>query len=353
MSVSQGDTTGELTERTLPERSWCMSDSYGTVLAVDDDPGALEALAEALGTLRFQVWGATDGSSALALAQRHQPDVILLDLVMPGMDGYEVCRRLKDDLETRLIPVVFLTGHGSREARLQGLEAGATDFLNKPCDLVELEIRVRNLVDFHRLTLELDSAEQMVFSIARTVEARDPDTSDHCERLAHLSVRLGRRLTLDEDELTALRRGGYLHDLGKVGIPDSVLLKPGPLDESEWTVMKRHVEIGVEICSPLRSLRPVLPLIRHHHERFDGSGYPDGLRGQDIPLLARVFQLVDIYDALTNDRCYRKALEPNDALEVMADETRRGFWDPEIFDEFVSLVEEEEEGGCHSEAACG
>lgn len=329
-----------------------MSDNNGTVLAVDDDPGALEALAEALGTLRFQVWGATDGGSALALAQRHQPDVILLDLMMPGMDGYEVCRRLKQDVETRLIPVVFLTGHGSREARLQGLEAGATDFLSKPCDLVELEIRVRNLVDFHRLTLELDSAEQMVFTIARTVEARDPETSDHCERLAQIGVRLGTRLSLDEDELTALRRGGYLHDLGKVGIPDSVLLKPGPLDADEWTVMKRHVEIGVEICSPLRSLRPVLPLIRHHHERFDGSGYPDGLRGQDIPLLARVFQLVDIYDALTNDRCYRKALSPADALETMSDETRRGFWDPEIFDEFVALMGSEE-GDCASKAACG
>lgn len=328
-------------------------DNQGAVLAVDDDPGALEALSDALCTLDFNVWQALDGRSALVLAREHQPDVVLLDVMMPGMDGYEVCRQLKEDPETRLIPVVFLTGYGSREARLKGLEVGATDFLNKPCDLVELEVRVRNLINFRRLTLELDSAEQMVFSIARTVEARDPETSDHCERLAQLSVKLGRRLMLDEDELTALRRGGYLHDLGKVGIPDSVLLKPGSLDEGEWAVMKRHVEIGVEICSPLRSLRPVLPLIRHHHERFDGSGYPDGLRGQEIPLLARVFQLVDIYDALTNDRCYRKALEPDHALEVMADETRQGFWDPEIFDEFVSLVEDEETGECHSEAACG
>lgn len=328
-----------------------MAECCGTVLAVDDDPGALEALAEALGTLQFQVWGATDGGSALALAQRHQPDVILLDVMMPGMDGYEVCRRLKDDPETRLVPVVFLTGHGSREARLQGLEAGATDFLSKPCDLVELEIRVRNLVDFHRLTLELDSAEQMVFSIARTVEARDPDTSDHCERLAHLGVRLGQRLGLSDDELTALRRGGYLHDLGKVGIPDAVLLKPGPLDTDEWKVMKRHVEIGVEICSPLRSLRPVLPLIRHHHERFDGSGYPDGLAGQDIPLLARVFQVVDVWDALTNDRCYRKALTSEDALEVMADETRKGFWDPQIFEVLEELILAGEVA--QARAACG
>ena len=329
-----------------------MPDSKGTVLAVDDDPGALEALAEALSTLQFRVWGATDGRSALALAQRHQPDVILLDVMMPGMDGYEVCSRLKQDPDTRLIPVVFLTGHGSREARIHGLEAGATDFLSKPCDLVELEVRVRNLVDFRRLTLELDSAEQMVFSIARTVEARDPDTSDHCERLAQLGVRLGRRLGLGEDDLKALRRGGYLHDLGKVGIPDSVLLKPGPLDAGEWETMKRHVEIGVEICSPLRSLRPVLPLIRHHHERFDGSGYPDGLAGADIPLLARVFQIVDVYDALTNDRCYRKALDRDTALGVMVDETNHGFWDPEAFEAFVLMLETEGDDRL-ADAACG
>jgi putative two-component system response regulator len=329
-----------------------MPESKGTVLAVDDDPGALEALAEALSTLEFTVWGATDGGSALALAQQHRPDVILLDVMMPGMDGYEICSRLKKDPETCLIPVVFLTGHGSREARLQGLEAGATDFLSKPCDLVELEVRVRNLVEFRRLTLELDSAEQVVFSIARTVEARDPDTSDHCERLAKLAVRLGRRLGLGEDELTALRRGGYLHDLGKIGVPDSVLLKPGPLDPSEWEIMKRHVEIGVEICAPLRSLQLVLPLIRHHHERFDGSGYPDGLAGADIPLLARVFQVVDVYDALTNDRCYRKALDIPAALAVMIDETTRGFWDPEPVEAFMRMLESEGVD-CVAEAACG
>jgi putative nucleotidyltransferase with HDIG domain len=205
---------------------------------------------------------------------------------------------------------------------------------------------------FRRLTLALDSAEQMVFSIARTVEARDPDTSDHCERLAQLGVRLGRRLGLDEEDLTALRRGGYLHDLGKIGIPDSVLLKPGPLDTGEWDTMKRHVEIGVEICSPLRSLRPVLPLIRHHHERFDGSGYPDGLSGGDIPLLARVFQVVDVYDALTNDRCYRKALDREAALAVMVDETNHGFWDPEAFEAFVLMLESDG-AGCAAAAACG
>jgi len=317
-----------------------MTESRGIVLAVDDDPGALSALADALGTLGFQVLQAADGATALELARDRLPDVVLLDVQMPGMDGFEVCRQLKSDPRLLLVPVVFLTGHGSRRARLEGLEAGATDFLNKPCDLVELEVRVRNLVNFRRLTTELDSAEQMVFSIARVVEARDQDTGDHCERLAKLGVGLGERIGLDGEQITALRRGGYLHDLGKIGIPDEVLLKPGKLTGDEWAVMKRHVEIGVEICSPLRSLQPVLPLIRHHHERFDGSGYPDGLAGDEIPLLARVFQVVDIYDALTVDRCYRPAMTVDEAVAVIKEETDKGFWDEAIVSEFLTMLDE-------------
>jgi len=317
-----------------------MTESRGTVLAVDDDPGALSALADALGTLGFHVVQAASGEEALELARDRQPDVVLLDVQMPGMDGFEVCRQLKADQALLLVPVVFLTGHGSRRARLEGLEAGATDFLNKPCDLVELEVRVRNLVNFRRLTTELDSAEQMVFSIARVVEARDQDTGDHCERLARLSVALGERVGLDGEQVTALRRGGYLHDLGKIGIPDEVLLKPGKLNPDEWSLMKRHVEIGVEICSPLRSLQPVLPLIRHHHERYDGSGYPDGLSGEEIPLLARVFQVVDVYDALTVDRCYRPAMSVEQAVTVVEEETEKGFWDPDIVREFLTMLDE-------------
>jgi len=321
-----------------------MTEGRGIVLAVDDDPGALSALADALGTLGFQVVQAADGETALELASEQQPDVVLLDVQMPGMDGFEVCRRLKADPSLLLVPVVFLTGHGSRRARLEGLEAGATDFLNKPCDLVELEVRVRNLVNFRRLTTELDSAEQMVYSIARVVEARDQDTGDHCERLARLSVSLGERLGLDGETITALRRGGYLHDLGKIGIPDKMLLKPGKLTADEWTIMKKHVEIGVEICSPLRSLKPVLPLIRHHHERFDGSGYPDGLAGEEIPLLARVFQVVDVYDALTVDRCYRSAMTVDEAIEVVKSETDKGYWDPTIVGEFLTMLDEGVDG---------
>src|SRR5512135_2787825 len=187
----------------------------GNVLIVDDQAASLEAMAEALRPLGYEVWQALDGVTALAIARERQPDVILLDIMMPGMDGYEVCRRLKEDEETRLVPVVFLTGLDSREARLTGLETGAADFLNKPFDLVELEVRVRNLVGFRRAIQDVDDAEKMVFAVARSVEARDEGTGDHCERLSRLAVRLGGRLGLAAEELKTLRRAGYLHDIGK------------------------------------------------------------------------------------------------------------------------------------------
>jgi putative two-component system response regulator len=310
----------------------------GTVLVVDDQPENLQLLIDSLRPLGYVVWSAADGPAALAIARERLPDVILLDVMMPEMDGFEVCRRLKAEGETRLLPVVFITGLDSRESRLQGLEAGATEFLTKPFDLSELEVRVRNLVSSRRLTKELDSAEEMLFSIARAVEARDEGTGDHCDRLSLLAARLGERLGLDAETIKTLRRAGYLHDIGKIGIPDAVLLKPGRLTDEEWVVMRGHVEIGVGICSPLRTFRPVLPIIRHHHERRDGTGYPDGLKGDEIPLLARVFQVVDVFDALTNDRPYRKALSSAEALAVMQGETARGWWDPSIVDVFAAML---------------
>jgi len=311
----------------------------GTVLVIDDQPQSLEAMREALFPLGFEVWQALDGETGFLLARERQPDVILLDVMMPGIDGYEVCRRLKADEETRLLPVVFFTGLDSRQARLRGLEVGATDFLSKPFDLVELEVRVRNLVHFRRLTQDLDDAEKMLFAVARAIEARDEGTGEHCDRLSQLAAHLGEHVGMDPEAVKALRRAGYLHDIGKIAVPDAVLLKPGRLNEAEWHVMKTHVEIGVKICAPLRTLRPVLPIIRHHHEHGDGTGYPDALKNDAIPLLARVFQVVDVFDALTNERPYRKALPVAEALAVQRNETSRGWWDKEIFEAFSAMVE--------------
>ena len=312
----------------------------GTVLVCDDQQENLDLVVASLRPLGYEVLQALNGPTAIALARLHQPDVLLLDVMMPEMDGFEVCRRLKADADTQLLPVVFITGLDSREARLRGLDAGATEFLSKPFDLTELEVRVRNLVAFRRLTQDLDNAEQMLFAIARAVEARDEGTGDHCDRLSHLAARLGERLGLDTEAIKTLRRAGYLHDIGKIGIPDAVLLKPGKLTAEEWVVMRNHVAIGVGICAPLRTFRSVLPVIRHHHERRDGSGYPDGLKGDEIPLLARVFQVVDVFDALTNDRSYRRALTAAGAIDVLRSETARGWWDEAIVEVFAELVRE-------------
>lgn len=182
-----------------------------------------------------------------------------------------------------------------------------------------------------------DETECILFSLAKAVEQRDAQTAGHCERLAFLSVALGVAIGLAREELVALYRGGYLHDVGKVGIPDSILFKPGKLDAGEWVIMRSHPARGEEICRPLESLKPVLPIIRHHHERWDGSGYPDGLRGEQIPMLARILQMADIYDALTSPRPYKPAYAPDKAIELLAEETDRGWRDPRIFKMFVRL----------------
>jgi putative two-component system response regulator len=286
----------------------------------------------------YEVLEADSGPAALAAIGAINPDLILLDVMMPGMDGYEVCRRLKQDGQTRLIPIVFVTALDDRRARLKGIEAGGDDFLTKPFDQLELSARVKSLVKQKRLNEDLDHAEQVLFSIARTVESRDPNTGDHCERLVDRGQAFGAFLRLSRTEIRDLMWGGYLHDIGKVGIPDAVLLKPGQLTLEEWETMKQHVLIGEKICQPLRTMRGVIPIIRHHHERWDGSGYPDGLVGDRIPSLAQVFQIIDIYDALTSERPYKKAFTPEAALTILDEETTKGWRNPKLIEQFKAFI---------------
>ncbi|MBW4418036.1 MAG: two-component system response regulator [Myxacorys californica WJT36-NPBG1] len=309
------------------------------ILVVDDHPSNRLAAVALLSVEGYDVIEAESGEAALARVSEIQPDLILLDVMMPGMDGYEVCRRLKGDEHTRLTPIVFITALDDRRDRLRGIEAGGDDFLTKPFDRLELSARVKSLVQQKRLNEDLDHAEQVLFSIARTVESRDPNTGDHCERLVLQGKAFGEFLGLARSEVRDLMWGGYLHDIGKVGIPDAVLLKQGRLTPEEWQTMKQHVLIGERICLPLRTMRGVVPIIRHHHERWNGSGYPDGLVGHTIPFLAQVFQFTDIYDALTNERPYKKAFSPQDALEIIADEVQRGWRNPELFVRFSEFVQ--------------
>ncbi len=309
----------------------------GKVFVADDSPATVGLFHRVLTAKGFEVCAATDGAAALAAILHERPDLVLLDVVMPGLDGFEVCRRLKAMPETRLLPVVLVTGLNDRDTRLAGIEAGADDFLTKPVDVHELVARVRSLVRLKRYTDALDSAESVIRSLALTIEARDPYTIGHCERLAAYAVALGQRLGLEADELRALEQGGYLHDLGKIAIPDALLLKAGPLTAAEFEVMRRHTLVGDALCGELQSLRRVRPILRSHHERYDGSGYPNGLRGDDIPLLAQIMGIVDVYDALTTARPYKPAWPIARAFEELRQEARAGRFQAELVRAFLDL----------------
>jgi putative two-component system response regulator len=307
---------------------------------VADDTDSIRALFHKLLTADgHDVLAVEDGLEALDAVPRHRPDVILLDVGMPGLDGIEVCRRLKADPATRLTPVVLVTGLSDLSDRIKGIEAGADDFLSKPVHPHELRARVVSLSKMKQLTDALDSAESAFLALALTIEARDPTTNGHCERLAHHAGQLGRALALSAEELSALHRGGYLHDVGKVGVPDAVLLKPGPLTAEEFAVMRRHTEIGDSLCTPLQSLRAVRPIIRGHHERIDGSGYPDRLRGDEVPLLAQIVGIVDVFDALTSDRPYRPALSQDAATRHLLTEVSEGRFDRRYVEAFLDTVQ--------------
>jgi len=274
-----------------------------TRVLVADDTESIRALFQKLLTNEgHHVVAVEDGMAALDAVRRHRPDVVLLDVGMPGVDGIEVCRQLKSDPLTRLTPVVLVTGLSDHELRA----------------------RVASLSRMKQLTDALDSAEAAFMALAMTIEARDPTTNGHCERLSTHAVVLGRALGLPGEDLEALHRGGYLHDVGKVGVPDSVLLKPAKLTPDEFALMKRHPDIGDMLCAPLQSLQNVRPIIRGHHERLNGSGYPQGLRGDEVPLLAQIVGIVDVYDALTSNRPYRPALSGEEAARHLMDEVFQG-----------------------------
>lgn len=310
----------------------------GTILVADDQVANRELLTELLTTQGFKVIAVADGAEALDQLRRVPTDLVLLDVLMPGMTGFEVCEKIKANPDTYLIPVIVVTGLSDKESRIEGIRVGADDFLTRPVDRTELLARVTSLLKLKYRTDELERAESVLFTLARSIEGKDPYTHGHCERLAEYSAALAQHVGLPEDQVTALRRAGIVHDVGKIAIPDAIILKPTSLSPDEWKLMQEHPVIGERICAPLKSFRAVLPIIRHHHEKLDGSGYPDGLKGEDIPVAARVLQVVDVYDALTTVRPYKRAFSITDALQTMKAEVAKGWWDPQIFDEFERFI---------------
>jgi len=311
------------------------------VLVVDDNHNTMTLMRDLLSSRGYDVVAVSDAAQAEAEILRRLPDVVLSDVIMPGKSGYELCREVKENPATRLVPFVLITGLSDREDRVRGIEAGADDFLSKPIFPEELFARVKSLIKLKEFTDELETAESVLCTLGLSVESRDPYTEGHCERLAENASNLGRHLMLDEDEVIALRRGGYLHDLGKIAVPDEILKKGADLTPEEWMIMKRHPVTGENICRPLKSLRLVLPIIRNHHEHFNGSGYPDGLHAEEIPLLARILQVVDVYDALRTARPYKAAQTHEQAAVTMRDEARSGLWDEEMVLEFFSMLDKQ------------
>jgi putative two-component system response regulator len=309
------------------------------VLVVDDDPGVSALLERLLTKDGYSVCVAADAASALAAVASHNPDVILLDVVFPGSDGFTLCQRLKRDPATRLTPVILVTGLIDRESRIKGRQAGADDFLTKPVDAQELLSRVSSLARLKRYTDDLDSAASIITTLSVMIEARDGYTEGHCHRMANYAMALGRSLGLGAGDLQSLHRGGFLHDIGMLAIPPVVLQRQGPLMPEEFEMVKSHTTMGDQLCRNLRSLRNVRPIVRHHHERLDGTGYPDGLRGDDVPLLAQIVGVVDVYDAVTSQRPYQRQQSPEEAIQLLREQVTRGWRQSEVVEKFAVIAQ--------------
>jgi putative two-component system response regulator len=309
------------------------------ILVVDDCPRITALLERMLKDDGHQVSVAADGQEALAAIAASPPDLILTDLDMPHVSGFELCNRVKRDPATRLIPILIITGEQAFAAKLRGWELGADDFLTKPFDRVEVLARCRSLLRLKRLVDELDSAEGVVFAFARTVEAKCRCTWGHSERVALYASMMASDLGLSEADQTALRKGAVLHDIGKICIPDAILNKPGVLTRDEFEIVKEHPIQGTHIVEPLRSIRDAIPLIRWHHERLDGQGYPDGLVGDAIPITARILAVADVYDALSSERPYRLALPQAVCIRSLCESANGGGLDPTVVRCFCQHLE--------------
>lgn len=309
-----------------------------TILVVEDDAHIRDVLSELLGTLGYRMLMAASAEQALDALNVVSPDLVLTDVHLGAMSGIELCARLKADPRYELMPVVILTAVGDLEARVAGLAAGADDFFTKPVAFVELRTRLGALLRVRLLLSQLERAEAVITTLALTIEARDPYTLGHCDRLSRYAVAVGEGLGLDPEMVRSLRLGGYLHDLGKIAVPDGILLKPGPLDPIEYERIRAHPGAGSDLVLGLRSMELVRPIMRHHHEKWDGSGYPDGLKGEAIPLGARIISVVDVFDALHTERPYKAALSRSEAVSTLIREADLGYWDPRVVETFLEIL---------------
>ena len=309
------------------------------VLVVDDNDDNRLLVRGYLANEGHRIREASDGERALDLVRQCMPDMVLLDVQMPGLSGYEVCERLRAMPGGALVPVIMVTAMYQQMDKVAAADAGADDFISKPFTRTELLTRVRSLLRIKSLTDELDGAENTIITLARALEARDPYTRGHSQRVGLFGTRLAAKAGLPTADQEAMRLAGILHDVGKIGVCEDILQKPGKLDDREWEAMKRHPVVGAEICRPLRSLKNQLPAIRHHHERWDACGYPDGLGQHKIPFGARITAICDAWDAMTSNRVYRAGMPFERAIRIL--ENGKGSqWDAELVDLFLANYRE-------------
>ncbi|MCR4411213.1 MAG: response regulator [Thermoguttaceae bacterium] len=310
------------------------------MLVADENATVRKILRHLFSSLGWDTLEARNGAEALEIARRRPPPhAIIADLKLGEIDGYELCRRIKSDSQLQLIPIIVTAAIDNPQEKLDALEAGADDILTKPLNRAELTVRLRSLLRIHRFNQELIGAESVALALARAVAAKDGYAQSHLEKVASYAVMLGTALGMSAAELKVLKYGAILHNVGKIAIPDAVLEKTGPLTPREMALFQQHPRIGCDICAPLKPLRPVLPIIRHHKEHWDGTGYPDGLKGDQIPLGAQIVGIVDVYTALTSNRPYRKAVPHAVAVKTLRDQAAQGWYQTKLVEQFIACLE--------------
>jgi cyclic di-GMP phosphodiesterase len=308
------------------------------ILVVDDVPSNLELMEAVFSREGFKVYTALGATAAIDMFTQHPVDLAVLDVMMPGIDGFELCSRLKDISGRRFFPVILLTALNDKKSKLRGIESGADDFISKPFDTAELIMKIKSLLKVKSLNDELDHSENIIMTLAVAMEARDPYTKGHSSRVSKLSADFVLYLALPEKDRQEMKKAGILHDIGKICLSESLLRKPGPLTKDEVEMIKTHTIRGEDLCRPLVSMKNILPAIRHHHERWDGMGFPDGLAGDDIPLMARILSIVDAFDAMVSVRPYRDRRSVKETIETMVSEQFSGQWDSELLSYFIDMV---------------
>ncbi len=310
------------------------------VFVIEDDAAIRRLLALLLTPAGYVVEQFATAEPALESIRSSPPDLVLLDLHLPDMSGHEVLESIRSDPATRLLPVVMMTGMATTAEKLRAHSAGVTDFIAKPFSPEELLPRVRALVMLKQFANEHEHAERVILTLAKTIDARDPYTAGHSGRVAEYADKVAARLGLESPARMELRRGALFHDLGKIVIPDDILHKPGKLTAEERLVVEEHPVVGYDLLSPMKTMRQTLPIVYHHHERLDGSGYPDGIYGADIPVGVRIVTISDVFDALTSDRAYREALSTETAFEILAGGVAKGWWDKDAVNALRGVVDE-------------